>query len=123
MLLTCMTLSMTVTSILLRGLVIDPRVAELLCRLVIDPHVAELLCGLVVDPHVAELLRGLVVDPCIAEYLQDPAHDPRVDDPLHALLVEYLQCIIGTLKTPQAYLFALVAMFVSLFFKPRCGIG
>jgi hypothetical protein len=91
--------------------------------LVIDPHVAELLRGLVVDPQVAELLRGLVVDPCIAEYLRNSAHDPRVDDPLHALLVEYIQCIIGTLKTPQACLLALIAMFVSSFFKPRCGIG
>jgi hypothetical protein len=115
MLLTCVTLSMTVTSILLRGLVIDPRVAELLHGLVIDPCVAELLRGLVIDPHVAELLHGLVVDPCVAEYLCDPAHDPCVDDPFHALLVEYLQCIIGALKTPP--------VFVFLFSKPRCGIG
>ncbi len=116
---------MTITPILLCGLVIDPcRVAELLHGLVIDPIVADLQRGLVVDPHIAEFLRGLVVDPCIAEYLRNLAHDPRVDDPLHALLVEYLQCIIGTLKTPQAYLLALVAAaFVFSFFKPRCGIG
>jgi hypothetical protein len=115
MLLTCVTSSMTVTSILLRGLVIDPCVAELLHGLIIDPCVAELLHGLVIDPHIAELLHGLVIDPCVAEYLRDPAHDPRVDDPFHALLVEYLQCIIGALKTPP--------VFVSLFSKPRCGIG
>ncbi len=123
MLLMCVTSSMTITLILLHGLVIDPPVFELLCGLVVDPRIAELLRGLVVDPHIAELLHGLVVDPCIAEYLHDPAHDPHIDDPLHALLVKYLQCIIGTLKTPQAYLFALVAVFVSLFFKPRWGIG
>jgi hypothetical protein len=115
MLLMCMTSSMTVTSILLRGLVIDPCVAELLHGLVIDPRAAELLRGLVIDPHVAELLRGLVFDPRVAEYLHDPAHDPCVDDPFHALLVEYLQCIIGALKTPP--------VLVSLFSKPRCGIG
>jgi hypothetical protein len=115
MLLTCVTSSMTVTSILLCGLVIDPCVAELLHGLVIDPPAAELLRVLVVDPHIAELLRSLVFDPCVAEYLRDPAHDPRVDDPFHALLVEYLQCIIGALKTPP--------VFVSLFSKPRCGIG
>ncbi len=114
---------MTVTSILLHGLVIDPCVAELLRGLVIDPCIAELLPGLVVDPHVAELLRGLVVDPHVAEYLRNLAHDPCIDDPLHALLVKYFQCIIGTLKTPQAYLFALVAMFVSSSFKSRCSIG
>jgi hypothetical protein len=114
---------MTVTSILLRRLVIDPRVAELLHVLVIDPHIAELLRGLVVDPHIAEILCGLVIDPCIAEYLCNPANDPHIDDPLHALLVEYLQCIIGTLKTSQAYLFALVVVFVSLLFKPQYGIG
>jgi hypothetical protein len=106
---------MTITSILLHGLVIDPCVAELLHGLVIDPRAAELLCGLVIDPHVAELLHGLVFDPCVAEYLRDPAHDPRVDDPFHALLVEYLQCIIGALKTPP--------VFISSFSKPRCGIG
>jgi hypothetical protein len=99
MLLTCMTLLMTITSILLRGLVIDPHDAELLCGLVIGPHIDELLRGLVIDPHVAELLRGLVIDPCIAEYLRNLAHDPCIDDPLRALLVKYLQCIIGTLKT------------------------
>jgi hypothetical protein len=115
MFLTCVTSSMTVTSILLRWLVIDLCVAELLHGLVIDPCVSEFLRGLVIDPHVAELLRGLVIDPRIAEYLHDPAHDPRVDDPFHALLVEYLQCIIGALKTPP--------VFVSLFSKPRCGIG
>ncbi len=65
-----------------------------------NTRVAELLHGLVVDPHVAELLRGLVIDPRIAEHLHNPAHDPRVDEPLHALLVKYLQCLIGTLKTP-----------------------
>jgi hypothetical protein len=106
---------MTVMSILLRGLVIDPCVAELLHRLVIDPHAAELLCGLVIDPHIAELLHGLVFDLRVTEYLRNPAHDPCVDDPFHALLVEYLQCIIGALKTPP--------VFVSLFSKPRCGIG
>jgi hypothetical protein len=115
MLLTCVTSSMTVMSIFLCRLVIDPRVAELLHGLVIDPRAAELLRGLVIDPHVAELLRGLVFDPHVAEYLRDPAHDPRVDDPFHALLVKYLQCIIGALKTPP--------VFVSLFFKPRCSIG
>ncbi len=102
MLLTWVTSSLTVMSILLRGLVIDP-------------HVAELLRGLVIDPHVAELLRGLVFDPCIAEYLRDPAHDHHVDDPFHALLVEYHQCIVGALKTPP--------VFVSLFSKPWCGIS
>jgi hypothetical protein len=96
-------------------MVIDPCVAELLHGLVIDPCVAELLRGLVIDPHIAELLRGLVIDPHIAEYLCDPAHDPCVDDPFFALLVEYLQCIIGALKTPP--------VFVSSFSKPRCGIG
>jgi hypothetical protein len=106
---------MTITSILLCGLVIDPRVAGLLHGLVIDPCVAELLHELVIDPHDAELLCGLVIDPCIAEYLRDPAHDPCVDDPFHALLVKYLQCIIGAPKTPP--------VFVSLFSKPRCGIG
>ncbi len=115
MLLTCVTLSMTVTSIFLRGLVIDSCVAELLHGLLIDPRVAELLRGLVIDPHVAELLHGLVFDPRVAEYLHNPAHDPRVDDPFHALLVKYLQCIIGALKTPP--------VFVSLFSKPWCGIG
>jgi hypothetical protein len=114
MLLTCVTLSMTVTSILLRGLVIDPHVVELLHGLVIDPHVAELLGGLVIDPHVAELLHGLVVDCCIAEYLCNLAHDPRVDDPFHSLLVEFLQCNIGAVKTPP--------VFVSSFSKARCGI-
>ncbi len=97
------------------GLVIDPCVAELLHGLVIDPHAAELLRGLVIDPHVAELLCRLVLDPRVAEYLLDPAHDPRVDDPFHALLVKYLQCIIGALKT--------LPVFVSLFSKPQCGIG
>jgi hypothetical protein len=114
MLLTCNILSMTVTSILLRRLVIDSCVAELLHKLVIDPRVAELLRGLVIDPHVAELLRGLVFDPRVAEYLCNPAHDPRVDDPFQALLVKYLQCIIGALKPPP--------VFVSLFSKPRCSI-
>jgi hypothetical protein len=115
MLLTCVTSSMTITSILLHGLVIDPCVAELIHSLVIDPCAAELLRGLVIDPHVAELLRGLVFDPRVAEYLRYPVHDPRVDDPFHALLVKYLQCIIGALKNPP--------VFVSSFSKPRCSIG
>ncbi len=102
MLLTCVTSSMTVKSILLR-------------RLIIDPCVAELLHGLVIDPRVAELLRGLVIDPHVAEYLRGPAHDPCVGDHFHALPVEYLQCIIGALKTPP--------VFVSSFSKARCGIG
>ncbi len=114
MLLTCVTSSMTVSTIHLCRRVIDPCVAELLHGLVIDPHAAELLRGLVIDPHIAELLRGLVFDPRVAEYLRNPAHDPRVD-PFHALLVEYVQCIIGALKTPP--------VFVSSFSKPRCSIG
>jgi hypothetical protein len=115
MLLTCGTLSMTITSFLLRGLIIDPCVAELLYGLVIDPCVAELLRELVIDPHIAELLCRLVIDPHVAKYLCNPAHDPHVDDLFHALLVKYLQCIIGALKTSP--------VFVSSFSKPRCGIG
>ena len=127
----CVALSMTVTSIYLylRGLVIDPRVADKLLRgLVDDPRVVELLRGLVDDPRVAELLRGRpMVEPRVI-CLHGPVIDPRGD--AGGLVID--PRIHFPLTIPQGSsedsLLALkkliVVLFVSLSFESfRRGIG
>ena len=91
---TCVALSMTITFMVLRGLVNDPHVAKLLMG----------LRGLVDGPHVAKIRPGLV-------------NDPRVK------IIRFIGILKTPQENLFVVVCTVVVESVIKIYNPRCGIG